>query len=149
MFRIVFIIGVLAGTAAAYVPADPTWNAANVHRPVNLSWSLVRNGTTIPDTRDGVSNLISYLDGKLGAGPGGTNLTLRPWFRFFQDSFDRWEELGGINFTYSAQDDGSAPLRAAGASERPRRHSHWRHVRRWPQRHARLHLSADGWRHGA
>jgi serralysin len=108
MFRIIFIIGVLASTVGAYVPATTTWNQPNVHRPVNLSWSIVRDGTTTPDTRDGVSNLIAYLDGKLGAGLGGTNLTQRPWFRFFQDSFDRWEELGGINFTYSAQDDGSA-----------------------------------------
>jgi hypothetical protein len=108
MFRIVFIIGIFASTAAAYVPATTTWNQTNVRRPVNLSWSIVRDGTTTPDTRDGVSNLVAYLDGKFGAGPGGTNLTLRPWFQFFQDSFDRWEELGGINFTYSAQDDGSA-----------------------------------------
>src|SRR5262249_44539560 len=50
-----------------------------------------------------------------GAGPGGTNLTQRPWFHLFQESFDRWTQLGGITFVYEPNDSGTSLSGSAGA----------------------------------
>src|SRR5262249_6483069 len=35
---------------------------------------------------------------------GGSDLTKRPWFHLFSDSFNRWNQLGGINFVYEPND---------------------------------------------
>lgn len=72
---------------------------------VDVTWSLVPDGTFIPG--EGSSNLISFMDGLFGNGGGGTNYQNRPWFHFFEESFDRWSELGGLTFHYEANDDGS------------------------------------------
>ena len=50
--------------------------------PITLTWSFVPDGTTIPG--EGPSDLISFLDSNLGIGPGGSDLTQRPWFRLFK-----------------------------------------------------------------
>ncbi len=73
-------------------------------RPTTLTWSLVPNGTNIPN--EGPSDLISQFDARFGAGPGGSDLTQRPWFTYFQQSFDRWGELGGLSYVYEPNDDG-------------------------------------------
>ena len=39
------------------------------------------------------ANATAKLNFDFGSS-GGTNLTTRPWFSLFQDSFDRWTELG-------------------------------------------------------
>ncbi len=72
---------------------------------ITLRWSLVPNGTS---WIDGTSDLISFLDTNIGAGPGGSDLTQRPWFSSFQQSFDRWGELSGATYVYEPNDDGSA-----------------------------------------
>ena len=80
--------------------------------PTTLTWSFVPDGTgfaggcgvTGESTDD--SDLIAFLDQQFGSGPGGTDLTMRPWFTYFQEVFDRWEELTGITYTYEANDDG-------------------------------------------
>lgn len=113
------LVGPWGGMAAAYVP-DDRWTATasgttgTTGDPVTLSWSLLRDGGAIPD--EGTSNLISYLDGQFGAGAGGTNFAARPWFHMFQESFDRWSQLGGITFTYEPNDSGalSGPAGAIG-----------------------------------
>jgi hypothetical protein len=72
---------------------------------VTVTWSLVRDGTTIPG--EDPSNLIFFMDNLFGSGPGGNDYTQRPWFRFFNDSFGRWSELSGLTFIYEPADDGT------------------------------------------
>src|SRR5437588_8845204 len=52
--------------------------------PITLTWSLVPDGTAISSsyapTNGTSSNLISTFDATFGAGPGGSDLTQRPWF---------------------------------------------------------------------
>lgn len=88
--------------------------------PRTLTWGFVDDGTTIgsnityEDNGNIVSevaspsNLIARLDGIYGAGPGGTDLTQRPWYTHFEDSFGRWAELSGLTFNYEANDTGAA-----------------------------------------
>ncbi len=72
--------------------------------PTTLTWSFVPDGTNIPN--EGLSDLISAFDTRFGAGPGGTDLTQRPWFTYFDLSFQRWGELGGLSYVYEPNDDG-------------------------------------------
>jgi hypothetical protein len=74
--------------------------------PVTLTWGFVSNSTQI--SGEGASNLLTFLDNTFGAGPGGSNLTQRPWFHFFSESFARWSQVGGITYVYQAQDDSAA-----------------------------------------
>lgn len=97
-----------ADTASAYVPDDRWSTTASGSTGsqgdiATITWSIVADGTSI--VSEGSSNLVSYMDGLFGSS-GGTNLTSRPWFSLFQDSFDRWSELGGINFVYEPNDNG-------------------------------------------
>ena len=99
---------VFAGAASAYVPDDRWSTTASGSTGsqgdiATITWSLVADGTSI--VSEGPSNLISYMDGLFGSS-GGSNLTARPWFSLFQDSFDRWTELGGIKFVYEPNDNG-------------------------------------------
>jgi hypothetical protein len=76
-------------------------------QPITLTWSLVPDGTSISNNYDhltSTSSLISTFDTAFGAGPGGSDLTKRPWFHLFSDSFNRWNQLGGINFVYEPHD---------------------------------------------
>lgn len=78
--------------------------------PITLTWSIVPDGTPVGSFNGegaGDSDLISFLDGIYGGG-GGSDLTKRPWFSIVESVFDRYEELSGIDFVYSAQDDGAA-----------------------------------------
>jgi serralysin len=100
----------LAGPALAYVPDDPwTLTASGATsgegNPITLTWGFADDGTYIPS--EGASNLIAYLDDIFNVSSGGSDLTQRSWFRLFEDSFDRWSQLGGITFVYEAADDGT------------------------------------------
>lgn len=81
--------------------------------PMTLTWSFIPEGTLIPGFNPGLgevdapSNLIAYLDSIYGAGPGGPNLTQRPWFPLFQQIFDNWGTLTGITYKYEPTDDGA------------------------------------------
>lgn len=78
--------------------------------PLTLTWGFLRDGTTTI-TYGGVSgpsNLISQFDATFGAGVGGNNLSLRPWFTHFQQSFDRWSQLSGLSYIYENADDGAS-----------------------------------------
>lgn len=99
---------VFTGSASAYVPDDRWSTTASGSTGsqgdfATITWSFVADGTSI--VSEGSSNLISYMDGLFGSSGGG-NLTTRPWFSLFQDSFDRWTELGGIKFVYEPNDNG-------------------------------------------
>ncbi|HMP80852.1 MAG TPA: matrixin family metalloprotease [Pirellulaceae bacterium] len=84
--------------------------------PITLTWGFAREltgSTFIPNFGPGTgaganSNLIARMDQIYGSGPGGTNLTLRPWFQHYQSVFNRWSELSGITYVYEANDDGLA-----------------------------------------
>lgn len=82
--------------------------------PTQLTWGFAREGaagsTFIPGLGLGVganSNLVAFMDGIYGAGPGGANLTLRPWFINYQRTFDRWSSISGLSYQYEANDDGA------------------------------------------
>ena len=69
-----------------------------------LTWGFANDGSTVSGL--GPSGLISWLDTVYGAGPGGSDLTQRPWFRFFDESFGRWGEVVGVEYVYEPHDDG-------------------------------------------
>jgi serralysin len=77
-------------------------SAGSSGSPVSLTWSIVPDGT--PGTGHGNSNLISFLDTKFGAGPGGTDYTARPWYSLFSQSFDHWGQLSGVSYRYEPND---------------------------------------------
>ncbi|RIK77171.1 MAG: hypothetical protein DCC67_12990 [Planctomycetota bacterium] len=120
-------VPLLAGPAAAYV-ADHRWTSTatngsvgsigSVGLPVTLTWSFAPDGTQVPDGGSGSvgSDLLEFLDATWGAGTGGSDLTQRPWFFIFQQSFDRLGEASGLTFVYEPFDDGVAL--SAGSSGR-------------------------------
>ena len=64
--------------------------------PVTVTWSFVPDGLNIPDgigEGPGPSTLFATLDGAF-SNSGGRAV----WIERIQQSFDRWEELSGINF---------------------------------------------------
>jgi serralysin len=80
--------------------------------PATLTWSFVPDGREVPSNTFGSlgpSNLIAFLDSEFGTDPNEPDdLTQRPWFNFFSDSFGRWSELSGATYVYEPNDD-SAP----------------------------------------
>ncbi len=85
--------------------------------PAILTWSLVPDGTPVlgdGGTSLGGSNLISFLNDTFAGSPGETDLTEQPWFAFFADSFDRWNQLGGVTYQYEPNDDGRVHSRYDG-----------------------------------
>ncbi len=71
--------------------------------PTTLRWSIVPDNSIVEGR---VSNLVSYLDGWYGAGPGGDDLTLRPWFANLAAQFSRLADTTGLSFVY-VTDDGA------------------------------------------
>jgi hypothetical protein len=88
--------------------------ASAVGRPVTLSWSIVPDGTLIQG--EGSSGLIAFLDGVFGSGPGGSDLTQRPWFSHLSGSFDRWSQVSGMTFQFEPHDDSQIHGTAGGIS---------------------------------
>jgi hypothetical protein len=119
-FYILFVLPLLVSRAAyGYIPGDRwTTTAAGATGatgdPVTITWSIVPDGTLIPGEEP--SNFISYLDGIIGGGTGGSDLTQRPWFSLLELSFGRWNEVGGINFVFEPTDDGSQLETRAGVA---------------------------------
>ena len=73
-----------------------------------ITWSIAEDGTFIDSFGRGPSagsELISFLDTNIGAGNGSSDLTQRPWFSIFDEAFDRWSDVSGINYVYEANDD--------------------------------------------
>ena len=118
--RLTLLLAVLAQfwlppAAKAFILApDTRWTSTATNastgtygQPITLTWSLVPDGTPISNGYDhltSTSALVSTFDAAFGAGPSGTDLTQRPWFHLFSDSFNRWNQLGGINFVYEPHD---------------------------------------------
>ena len=74
-----------------------SWSPA-VGAPVQVSWSLVPDGLSIPSAFSGdptaASELFSRLDSQF-TGQGGR----ATWIARLQSCFDRWEALSGLDFT--------------------------------------------------
>jgi serralysin len=111
------MVALHVGSAAAYVP-DDRWSVTAsgstgaAGKPITLTWSFAPDNTTIPD--EGGSNLISYFDDLFNVSTTSSDLTQRPWFKYFEQSFDRWSELGGITFKYEPNDNGSPLYSSSG-----------------------------------
>jgi len=89
-----------------YTGTDGSFNA-NQGDPINFTWSILPDGVTTAGRGAGSSELISRFDGIYGGAPSGTNpndLTQRPWFDIFEDSYNRFNELTGINFSFEPGD---------------------------------------------
>lgn len=99
----------LSGATKAFVPNE-RWGATASHpstplgKPVMLTWSIVPDGTVVPG--EGTSNLISFLDTHIGTSSTSSDLRDRPWFEVLHNSFDRWSQVGGVQFVYEPNDDG-------------------------------------------
>jgi autotransporter-associated beta strand protein len=80
-------------------------------KPAVLTWSIVPDGTMMPlhpDNNAVGSTLIQRMDQQFGAGPGGSDLTQRPWFSRFSQPYDRIAAISGLSFIYQANDDGAS-----------------------------------------
>lgn len=70
--------------------------------PSRLTWGIIDDGTGVRSgSTTRASDLIDMLDRRYGA--------RSTWFPLFESSFQRWEELSGLDFTYEPN-DGGAPL---------------------------------------
>jgi hypothetical protein len=75
-----------------------------------VTWGFVRDGTGIDPAFGGESSdpssLISFLDTNIGGGTA-SDFTDRPWFDLFENIFDRWDSVSGLQFAYEAADSGA------------------------------------------
>ena len=76
--------------------------------PTTLTWGFIPNGVDMfpGDTTDASCRVIHTMDNLYGAGPGGDDLTLRPWFPLFERAFNAWAEVSGLHYVYEPNDDG-------------------------------------------
>ncbi len=88
--------------------------AGSMGNPIHVSWGFALDGTVIPDFEN--NNIKSFFDTHFGTGPGGNDLTMRPWFHHFDHAFGRWSELSGVTFSYEANDDGTQLLTVPGST---------------------------------
>ena len=90
---VVFAFCSLAASPVRAYEADGRWSitatngsTGSMGSPVVVTWSIAQDGTLMPGETGMVgSSLIGFLDGLLGAGPGGDDFTQRPWFTHFQE----------------------------------------------------------------
>lgn len=72
--------------------------------PGTITWSIIPDGTTIPDVfaggPTGASSLNNFLTLTFPGGVTGEDL--------LEQSFARWDELSGLSFVRESNDDGSA-----------------------------------------
>ncbi len=108
------LLGVAIDPAQAYI-ADSRWSSTATNgstgaqgTPITITWSFAPDGTLIPGNTSGTtpSNLLNMLDANWGVGPGGSDLTQRPWFPIFSQSYDRLSALSGVTYVYEPHDDG-------------------------------------------
>lgn len=107
----------LASISVAQGPPDISrWNnntaiappqGYSLGSPLTLTWGFLRDGNHVDGGGAAGSNLINRFDATFGAGPGGSDFTLRPWYTYFQRSFDRWSQVSGLSYQYEAADDGA------------------------------------------
>lgn len=85
--------------------------------PATVTWGIVADGTSITGSREGTSpsDLIAMLDRQHEASRTGL-IADAPWFRFFEDSFNRISDLSGVTYVYEPN-DGGAPITNTGAAQ--------------------------------
>jgi len=93
------------------------WSTTATNGPVStreavvLTWGIVPDGMLLVSgagETNTASTLRGFMDGLYGAGPGGSDLTLRPWFSLFQNSLNRNAAVSGLTYVYHAADDSAA-----------------------------------------
>lgn len=84
--------------------------------PATVTWGIIDDDTSITGSREGTSpsDLIAMLDRQHGASPTGM-MSDAPWFRFFDDSFNRISELSGVTYVYEPNDGGAPIINTGGA----------------------------------
>ncbi|MGB7345426.1 MAG: matrixin family metalloprotease, partial [Pirellulaceae bacterium] len=83
----------------------------NLGDGATITWSIVPDNTPVTGlAANETSDLIAFLDGIYGNGGAvtGDPVAARPWFGLFQQAFDAWENVSGIDFVYEPNDDGVA-----------------------------------------
>lgn len=109
--------GMNARPAKAFVPYlrwEDTANGATGARgtPTTLRWSIVPDGTEI---RGGeTSELIHMMDEWFAVSDRSTPLSSRPWMSLFNSAFERWGDVGGVQFEYEPHDDGATHRQSPG-----------------------------------
>jgi hypothetical protein len=114
--KIAIVAGLLVTSfASAQTLSDiARWSGSTAIAPTNghatgnaltLTWGFVRDGTSISG---GTSNLIAQFDSTFGAGPGGNDLSQRPWWTHFNNAYNRLGAVSGLSFQYENNDDGVA-----------------------------------------
>jgi len=85
-------------------------NTGSSGTPVTIRWSLVPDGTPVPDDLNNYSgsNLITTFNNEYGAPVTPGDLTTAPWFEIFEDAFAYWAEATGNTYIYEPNDDGAA-----------------------------------------
>src|ERR1043165_7746208 len=70
--------------------------------PGTITWSIIPDGTSMSTGSGGTttSKLISFMNTNFGGNAAETDLTKQPWFHIITDSFDRWEQLGGVDYVF-------------------------------------------------
>ena len=105
--------------AAAKWSTTATNGPVGTREAVVLTWGIVPDGMALPAVLTGESSssssLRAFMDGLYGAGPGGSDLTLRPWFSLFQNSLLRNAAVSGLTYVYLAADDSAAFNSSAGS----------------------------------
>ncbi len=111
------LFALCSGQADAYIANDRWFRTAtnistgSLGTPITLTWSFAPDNTLISGNTTGTtvpSNLLNFLDTNLGVGPGGSDLTERPWFPIFEQSFNRLSALSGVTYIYEPNDDARA-----------------------------------------
>lgn len=112
----------MAGPSLAFVPVEGTaaasrWqttasgSTGQAGEAATLTWSFVPDGTLVarPENQNNQdpSDLIAEFDAAFGSGTGGSDLTQRPWFTYFEQAFDRWSDLSGVTYVYEPNDNSS------------------------------------------
>lgn len=74
--------------------------------PVRITWSIVPDGTLVPngDSGNGPSDFRTWIRGIYGGNSGGAP-ELQPWFSVVKEAFDLLEDECGITFVYEPNDD--------------------------------------------
>lgn len=99
----------LSDTGSVPWPTTASGNRSANGSPVVLTWSIVPDGTAILGDFGlslGGSDLRSFLNLQFDGDELETDLTERPWFRFFDESFDRWSQISGATYIYEPNDSG-------------------------------------------
>ena len=98
-------------------PQERWGSSGNPGDGATITWSIVPDSTSVPDldadddAPSRTSRLIEFMDRVYGSGGAVSTAPVeqRPWFGLFQQAFDAWGMVSGIDFVFEPNDDG-API---------------------------------------